>query len=333
MQPLTMNDFEQTTIEQIKSQPAWALRARLIHNAKTTRQWKKRGEHTFTRFLQRCAQAIGVHETLLWREQGAYIYLTETLAPKLAAADLLIEEVGEISQKVSAEHFAILERIERVAPEADFLKLASQVIAAEVTRTTLRVYWESLKPAMEGRTARGRNKASPYAKSRVVEEMITATLTTAHPDWTGVTKPFAFEAFVGDDALQLDFPGQPPYRPDAVIVVQEDRSSRPIFHAVSVRESLQKGQTPDFLAAVECFDAFWLAVPVVRDLKHNSAAYNLPNTVGLLLVFDDQVRVVRAPAWEVTHERIVASVETPRHIGTRTGDVAIALLSKRLKRY
>jgi len=332
MQPLTIDAFEQTTIEELKTQSTWALRARIIHKAKTTHQWKKRGEQTFTRFLQRCALALGVHETLLWREHGAYIYLAETLAPKLAAAGFLVEKVDEISQKVSAEHFAILERIERVAPEADFLKLAGQVVAAEVTRTTLRVYWESLKPAMEGRTARGKN-ASPYAKSRVVEEMITATLTTAPPDWTGVTKPFAFEAFVGDDALQLELPGQPSYRPDAVIVVQETHSAKPIFHAISVRENLQKGQTPDFLAAVECFDAFWLAVPVVRDLKHNSDAYNLPNTVGLLVVFDDQVRVVRAPAWENAKQNIVAGAEAPRHIGTRRGDVAIALLSKRLKRY
>ena len=332
MQPLTYNDSDLPTIEALKDRATWGLRGRLLHQAKSSRQWAKRGEHTFGRFIQRCAQGLGVHETTVWRDLGAYTYFTETLVPKLKAAGIAIEGIEEIAKIVSPEHLVILDRIERVAPPADFLKIASQVVAGEVPRSTLRVYWDSLKPALEGKAARGSNE-KPRARGSVLEEMVRATFTTADPAWTGIEKPFAFEAFVGDDALQLDLAGQPPYRPDVITVVQETASSKPVFHAVTVRAGLPKGGTPDFLAAVECFDAFWLAMPELYDIPYHSSSYNLPDTVGLLRVHDDQVEVVRRPSWDIGDLPMGAKVETPKHLGKRTGEIAIALLSKRIKRH
>ena len=324
-------DTDLPTIEALKSQATWAFRGHLLHQAKTGRKWAKRGEHTFGRFIQRCAQGLGVHETVVWRDLAAYTYFIETLAPKLRAAGIAFGDIEEISKAVSPEHFVILDRIERVAPPADFLKLASQVVTGAVPRATLRVYWDSLKPALEGKAARGSNE-KPRAKGVVVEEMVRATLTTADPLWTGIAKPFAFEAFVGDDALQIDLPGQARYRPDAIIVVLETPTSRPVFHAVTVRTGLMRGEAPDFLAAIECFDAFWLAMPELYDIPEDSSAYNVPQTVGLLQVFADEIEVLRAPSWNLGETNTVAGVDRPGHIGTRTGDVAIALLAKRLKR-
>lgn len=326
-------ELEKETIRAMQAQSDWMTRGEALHRANCAHKWPLRGQNTFGRFLQRCAKALELHESMLWRDLSAFRYIDTTLFPRLTAAGAKAQDLESLSSKVSSEHIVILERIERVAPTPDFIRTAQQVIKGDITRSALRVYWDSLKPALEGKSARGANE-KPVAQGPVIEEMIRGALSKAAPSWMGVKNPFSFDVFVGDEMLELDMPGDAPYRPDLVIALQETERSKPTFHAITVQKAIQKRPASNFLAAINGFDSTWIAIPELYDFLSNNDAYSLPLTVGVLRVCNDDIEVVRRPALNANNAN---SSYIPnavfQHTGTRVGEIACAIVSKRLRRF
>jgi len=102
----------------------------------------------------------------------------------------------QLPDTISAEHLEILAKIERVVPKKLFKELGERMLGGSVTRSELRKIWQTYRPILAGRTARGRGITTPYvnpADRRQLEMQREATaLTTlmaAGPEWTGIRDP------------------------------------------------------------------------------------------------------------------------------------------------
>jgi hypothetical protein len=114
---------------------------------------------SFTRWGLELAKTIGISKYTFWQCRRAgllYKMLLETLPPDNQTP------LCNLS-KVTPEHLNELQKLSRVAPPELFKELCERVIIKNnITRKELRDLWASLRPAMEGETARGRTKQKSF---------------------------------------------------------------------------------------------------------------------------------------------------------------------------
>lgn len=99
---------------------------------------------------------------------------------------------AELPDTVSPENLELLGKLSRFVPDEHLPTLAQRVLTGDITRAELRQTWVAYRPALGGRTARGKGVAVPWVSPidpkqclSIVEAQVFTALSSARPqvDW------------------------------------------------------------------------------------------------------------------------------------------------------
>jgi len=191
---------EITAIE--KGEPrTWGATSLLLDAIDHTGFWH-RDSDSFTSWLDKNASRFGVKPAMLWRILAAGRF-TSQIRESLINKQIHVPELCDLPDKVSPESIELLAKIERAIPDDLFPKLAQKVFSGEVKRAELRSTWQTYRPALAGKTARGRgvpiprlNPDDPDQYNSLMEAVVLDALKASGSSWSGHKKPKLYQVFL-----------------------------------------------------------------------------------------------------------------------------------------
>jgi hypothetical protein len=309
---------------------SWVQVSWVLNQVERTEYWRGHA-HSFSEWLASTAPKIGVKERSLWRYLGAGRFY-QKLRRILRDGNAPCPPLEKLSETVSPEKLEMLTKLERVVPKNMFEDVAERVLSGSATQSELRQIWNTYRPVLSGRTARGRGTAKPRldpADAWQIETQREATaLTTlmaaAPEQWTGIENPQFYYTMrevilpkkVGLKKSVIDpKPKEGPIkRPvfDMAALVRITDDSAMIMIGVLFNSNIATASALDSVASY-C-DRLWVAL-----VGKEKTQLDLPEFVGILRVDGGSLEVER-PAGEAYPE-----------LGKKTGELAKALLSRVLR--
>jgi hypothetical protein len=297
----------------------WGRVSALLDQIDTSRYWRA-DSSSFTVWLSKHAKTFGVKPSMLWRHLTSGRYLNQ-LRLNDKFTNIPVPTLDLLPKSVGSESVEILAKLERIIPEADFESLLKRLLKGKVRRSELRTLWETHRPVLEGKNARGRNKVAPRINLTVASQVqqfneakLLCEFKEAGIEWTGIVKPERYDVYlnVTPDGLPS---GAIKYTLPAVVMVKP-KDSDVIYHAVLLGTSSQ-----DIAQLAESQRVFADYLWVLRQLPQYEAFVQpeTPKGLGALNMDNGAIWLV------VPAERLAGS-------GTRRADLASALLIRSLKR-
>lgn len=298
---------------------AWPKVGRLLHEAETQGAWRG-GAENFTAWMREvAAPACGLKETSVWRYLRAFrIY--ERLRADFAARGTELPPPEQLQAAVGPESLELLDKLTRAAPRDVTDPVVRRLLAGSVERKEIRTLWYDYRPALLGRTARGRgvrppkvDVRSPQAEVSLTKAHVLSLLRLGGAGWVSASEADRYVVFpnVQLPAVRVA-PGQPCPMVDAVVLVVPKPGAPPEFHGIFVCASATSGPAFDgWTSLVPYFTRLWV-VSASREGPSSGSPTKLP--YGVL---------------RVDGGRLAVEVEPPRRVpqaGTKTGDLAIELL-------
>jgi len=276
---------------------------------------------SFTSWIEKSASRLHSKPAMLWRilSAGRFVQL---VAERFKERGFVIPSLEEMPDAVSPENVELLSKLGRVAPEDIFEELVHKVFDGEATRSKLREAWETYRPALGGKTARGRGVAAPKLNQQdpvqyrsMMEAVTLDALQAVGPTWTGVKSPSVYKFFVHVNperyCMTTDL-----YLFAAVVVIKHKNGPLQ-YHGICFQPLLEAAGSYENILAY-C-DHLW-----VLNHDHNNKMPELvddssmPDCIGVLKVRGSKVSVIR-PAGVVEGS------------GSKRLDLASALLTRALR--
>ena len=320
LKAITLQDLTQALDAAVEAEVRpWNRLGLLLIQVEETGYWQGTAE-SFSEWLRRFSARLELSEASLWRYLVSSRYY-ESLCKKLATSGIDCLNLWDLSSSVSAENLEILGKLERVTPDDEFISIATNVINAEITRAEMRRRWESYRPALAGRTARGTgveppkvNLFDPVQFDSFLEAQVVTTLRSAGPSWTGVSKPSSFHIVhrvrpVFDDTEETHFEF------DAVALLRSSMSENYEYHGIEIGglHWMNSNMGNILRTQMRYCNFLWFV------LDHHSEGkgdYQVPDGVGLVVTNKNSVKVIKR------------AEPLP---GIKTGDLAKGLLQAALK--
>ena len=265
---------------------AWPRIGWILDEAELRGYWEAEGAPSFTEWVRSLAHAVGRKERIFWRYLTAARFYEQQLRPLLLDRKVAVPPLTELPDGVSPEKLELLSKLTRVAPDEILEGLGRRVLEGEISRAELNRAWEAFRPALGGRTARGRLRVAPYINEQDPDQqagqrkaIVCHGLQAAGPQWTGWEHPESYEVF-----LQVR-PEPGPELPvgyvfDAVAVVVPQAG--PVeLHGVEVEGMIsQDSRQVELTQAAGYCDYFWVA----RSKEAGTANWKgIPEGIGLLV--------------------------------------------------
>lgn len=180
---------------------SWGNLFLLLDSIEQTRYFSLEGD-SFTRWVERNAWRMHTKPAMIWRILSAGRFVRQN-AERFEEGGVAIPSLENIPDAVSPENVELLAKLDRVTSEDTFAEFARSVFSGKARRAELRGAWETYRPVLEGKTARGRGVAPPRLDLHDPEQyrsvIKAATLDTFHsagPAWTNVKSPSIYKVFV-----------------------------------------------------------------------------------------------------------------------------------------
>jgi len=320
---VTLQQFETTFSAMLAGEVhSWAQIGTLLHQGEEVGYWKKQYS-SFSDWLKKLSVTLDLKEASLWRYLAAvrfYQQITTTLQKR----GVNCPDPSALPDSVSPENLELLAKLSRAVPEDLLPELAERVMEGTITRAELRKTWSAYRPALGGRTARGKGvpipriiPSDPDQYQSIIEAQIFTTLSSSGHEWIGITKPAFFEFYM---RVKPVFPEdvRERFEFDAVIMVGATKRSIPVFHGIEIRGG-------PFLVPVELIlkpripycDYLWVATS--GGISTHRGEIIVPEYIGLLLVQDGVVEVKQYP-------------RPLQDAGRLTGELAKGLLLRSVRR-
>lgn len=187
-------DLSILTKEAVKKlhEGSWGQIADLIDKASTDGLWMPEYAN-FSEWMAHLTKEHKISRARCWRYKKAGSFYN-----KLKTYDSSLCELIDIPQHLSAEALEVLERLENVAPEQFFDNIKQEVLAGTISIRKLKQTWEAYKPAMGGKTRRGRLVSNELEVKINKWQRLEAESMLAikqHKAWTGEQRPFRCQVF------------------------------------------------------------------------------------------------------------------------------------------
>lgn len=250
----------------------------------------------FSDWLEGLAKRHKVDASSCWRYLGALKFYAE-LRTVLLAHGVECPMVHELPSSVSAEGLEILSKLSRVVPDVQLVELAKRLLAHDVTRSELRKRWQLYRPALSGRTARGRGVGVPLIDQSDVAHRVQVRaaemvlcITKIPCEWIGVPRPFMAQSF-----LDVTVTAQPSWSLsnasfDVIYVVKKEKFSSMELHGVDVRKSFSVTTLKALAHRSLWVDYLWVAF---LDPVPGGKLDALPANVGVLSQDGDSIKVLK----------------------------------------
>lgn len=268
---------------------------------------------------------FNVHPSALWVYRKAVDYCKKELA-KLDVP--LNPDFIRNPPKIGPNGIVLLERISRAAPASMFNDIASKSLSGKISRNSLRDIWDSLKPALEGKTARGRGANTPKVKIDREEYKIDLDRVVVYKALSLMDnmKKLASSVKAGGrsaqevltaDIFQDDMLSD--HTCDFVIVSgsAEKTKNKTSRHKAEIH-SIKVAQLDDEIsvAAKNDFADFkWIAITSpLDDNDKELIRSNTHDNLGILIIVADEIDIVKLPAYSGDECDIDSKVSVMNHL-------------------
>lgn len=298
---------------------SWGQVSTFLNTFELTGLWKNEAK-SFTEWLARNALALHYSESTLWRYLTVGRYYNK-LRPKLLVRNVDAPALEELTAKISPENFEILSKLERIVPNDTFIDLADRLMQGKVTRAMLRSTWETFRPVLNGKTARGRGVDTPRFDPHnavqhlsMFESMVIDTISKGNASWLGGSESDQYGVFVHVGPLPDDTFFKS-INIDLVIMTSHQPCKKICFTGIEISGMFSKTVMQKLEAQSKYCDMTWLALPdYIDDCKEI-----IPSHIGILTVLESTIHVIR-------------HASTTPQVDGKTGDLAKALLMRIHKR-
>jgi len=297
---------------------SWGQLACVLNCAERVDYWRDTAA-SFTEWLEGLSTTLGVKPATLWRYLSAGRFYN-SMRKELLAEGISAPPLEGLPDSVSPENLELLAKLRRVAPQEVTDPIAAKVLTGAITRADLRSTWQVYRPALGGRTARGRGVEVPKLDSEdtwrldsLREAEVFTSLKYGSRAWTGTATPHSFHIYLKvrpelgpDDQTTIEF--------DAVVAVRSKAEGPLVLHGFEIRSELSPylAQGVNFWKVATPFcDRLWTAV---HETTLGIDGDVVPTYVGVVVARAQAITVLRA-----------ATVD--EKLGTRSGDLAKGLLS------
>jgi hypothetical protein len=255
--------------------------------------------NSFTEWLSRNDWMFPVKSQMLWRYLAAGRFVRQE-REGLLVKGIVVPELAEMSDAVSPENIEILAKLKRVIPEEKFAGYAEKVFTGNIKRKELRNTWQTYRPALEGKTARGRgvtepciDQQNPFQKRMLFEALTLESFQAAGASWTMIDRPVFYHVYlhVTPDGLRTRPNGLRLF-PAVALVKPKDGLTQ--CHGL-IMPSLARPPEKYILLSKYC-DYLWaveLLIPEFKKYTSPLGLSNLPDHVGILRLSDASVHVVK----------------------------------------
>jgi len=288
---------ELAAIENGKSH-SWGELSLLLNSIEKTGFWHRNAD-SFTEWIDKNASMFGVKPPMLWRIVTAGRFVQQ-IRNHLLTKNIQVPDLEELPDSVSAENVELLAKLERVLPEEAFANYAQKVFFGKVKRAELRSAWQSFRPTLGGKTARGRGVAPPRLNPKnpdeyksLMEAFVLDALKSAGPAWSGAPAKSYYQVFlhVNPDGVK-SFRGSYMFPAAAII---KNLNDEPEYHGFkftsfsSVGWQQQSDQDSDFC------DYLWNILPpsVTQNKIIKNKILQQSSTVGVLDIKSGKVEVLK----------------------------------------
>jgi hypothetical protein len=270
----------------------WGQLSAYLLDVKARDAWRSTAP-SLTVWIKGCAQRLGRTEASLWRciTSGRFY---RARCEALRQQGVALPDLPYVPEGVSAESLELLAKISRVAPPPLLNDLELSALQGHVSRAELRRVWETYRPVLGGRNARGRNALTPKFDESDPQQRLSRAeadglmaLRRAGPKWTGHPDAVRYSVFPLVEPIPLVTGMR--LGIDVVIVVQPSESSRLELHGVQFKTTTHHGRPDDMLSLPECVDAGWIFF--VPSAPPNPS--DVPGPLGLISAEGGQCVVLR----------------------------------------
>lgn len=297
MSPVTLTKSASETLTSLKAgeRLSWPQVAAALDQVDRKAAWRQDGAASFTDWIQLLAKQSGLGVAILWRIVSAMRFY-ERLRKDYPELQLL--PLDSIQKGVTPDHLELLSKLSRVMSRMEFKAQLQAVLDMTINRTQLRDTWRAFRPALGGRTARGREKEIPRANPNdpeqfqsLLEARLYQALATVGPAWTGFHDPEVYRLILG--AAPVRIPGNNRRLVfDAVAVIQETKHEPVLVEGIEFT-----GRGPNWDRKMESVatmvpycDHFWL---VVAEPPSDEEVAAVHTDVGILVALDTEIRPLR----------------------------------------
>lgn len=281
----------------------WAQLAMLLDQVDSSGYWRT-SSGSFTEWIKAVSPSLKLKEASLWRYLTAARYYQE-LRKTLTEKNVDIPQLDELYVNVSPENIEILSKLSRVTSDDIFLRISKQVVAGTITRAELRETWVAYRPALLGKTARGKgvevpkiNRADKKQYSSMLEAQVFTTLSANKSEWTGIKSPERYQLFMH---VSPEFPADAcqKFKFDAVAALRTKKSAHLILHGIDIKGSSllgDEGTHNKWMLQTQYCDFLWVAT--IGDVLQ--CLNVIPSHVGILVACNNFIQVIR-PAQQTQH--------------------------------
>lgn len=233
---------------------------------------------------------------MLWRRLTAGRFVRQ-IKEKLESAGIKLPSLNEMPENVGPESVELLSKLERVIPDEIFPDLARKVFAGKATKVELRSMWETYRPVLAGKTARGKgilppkiNSNDPDQYNSLMEAMSLDSLKSAGPSWSGHLTPQLYHIFIHVTPDGYKMP-RGIHLFSAVAMIKPANGDIE-YHAFRYPGmGLIMGAPQYECDEADYCDYLWFIVP--HRLSTNNLINNLPDYAGLVRLKDGNVEVLK----------------------------------------
>jgi hypothetical protein len=291
--PEEFNQLKERIASASESNPAsWVEVGQILNDVEKTSYWSV-SAGSFSAWLKaEEASAFGLGHASLWRFFSC-VRLYAQLRSQLTQHGTKLPPLKSVASTLSPESVELLGKLARVVSSADLARFAVGVLDGTVTRDSLRLAWQTYRPALKGKTSRGRGNDIPRLDADDADQVLQQKqaglineLRVSSGSWVGDQRSNQFRAFVN---VSMG-PGETSPRFDLVLAVREDDRDAPTIHAVII-ECKETKAKPETLSALSGYcDYLWVAT---AERLPRATALSIPSSTGILLWQDPGVTVMR----------------------------------------
>lgn len=271
---------------------SWGVIGQFLEMVRSSESWKQAGANSFTEYVRSLAP---LSVATLWRYYAAARHFKQ-LSEELPKGKIPKSSLESLPHSVSPENIELLAKLSRVAPPRVLEPMIERVLDGTMTREELRRTWQAFRPALAGRTARGRggviprvDQKDPQQYDRMLEGVVLNALDVSGPSWTGCETPSVYRLF-----LQVAPDPDPghlvlPSHFNAVAVLRRKPEAPLELHAVECVGTIHDAAVWTMLSRAEQYcDYVYLA-----SHPETGSFPRIPKSVGLLGVKADRIVVER----------------------------------------
>jgi len=277
----------------------WPKLSCLLNAIEESGYWEETSD-SFTEWLKYNSDRIGLKQSTLWRYLVVGRYY-QSLREQLSKVKLNYPPLEELPNHVSPEKLELLSKLARVAPRDFFEPAVEMVLENSISRNELRAEWQAFRPALQGKTARGRGVLAPQINPKneeqyhsVLEAMIINALRSIGPEWLGKRKAHMYDVRMH---VWPDYPNiqnrAPRYQFDAVALYKETKSSQLQVHGIEIGHAFVSKHNKFVDMASYC-DYLWVVINRSNNM-YSINQYHIPDFIGVISVEGTEISVIREP--------------------------------------